>query len=126
MGSLITGWAFGFACLAFSVTTWMVFAGCLLVGAGQAIARPTIISLISKLESVGQGTVMGFQQSMDSLGRSVGPLFAGWIYLFHPSAPFVFSSCICLVLFVFVLLNLKKDSHYYMREKETENEYLAK
>ncbi|WP_255286717.1 MULTISPECIES: MFS transporter [unclassified Bacillus (in: firmicutes)] len=116
----------GFACIAFSVTTWMVFAGCLLVGAGQAIARPTIISLISKLESVGQGTVMGFQQSMDSLGRSVGPLFAGWIFMFHPSAPFVFSSCICLVLFVFIVLNLKKESHSYIREKETGNEYLAK
>ena len=117
---------FGFACIAFSGTTWMVFAGCLLVGAGQAIARPTIISLLSKQESIGQGTVMGFQQSMDSLGRSVGPLFAGWIFLFHPSAPFVFSSVICLVLIVFIVLNLKKESYSYKREKETGNEYLAK
>ncbi|MEH7120128.1 MFS transporter, partial [Neobacillus vireti] len=116
----------GFICIAFSVTPRMVFVGCLLVGAGQAIARPTIISLLSKQESVGQGTVMGFQQSMDSLGRSIGPLFAGWIFLFHPSAPFVLSSFICLVLFVFIVLNFKKESHSYRREKETGNEYLAK
>ncbi|PLS08462.1 MFS transporter [Neobacillus cucumis] len=116
----------GFACIAFAVSAWMVLAGCLLVGAGQAIARPTIISLLSKQETVGQGTVMGFQQSMDSFGRSVGPLVAGWIFLFHPSAPFVFSSSICLVLFLFIMLNLKKESHLYLREKETGNEYLAK
>ncbi|WP_160723091.1 MFS transporter [Bacillus sp. USDA818B3_A] len=116
----------GFACIAFAVSTWMVFAGCLLVGAGQAIARPTIISLLSKQEAVGQGTVMGFQQSMDSFGRSVGPLFAGWIFLFHPSAPFIFSTCICLVLFIFIVFSLKKESQSLMREKETGNEYLAK
>ncbi|RYL92489.1 MFS transporter [Sporolactobacillus sp. THM7-4] len=88
----------GYAAVAFSGTVWMVFLGCALIGTGQAFSRPTLVSLLSRNESAGQGMVMGLQQSMDSLGRSIGPLLSGWLFLFSVTAPFAGSLSICLLL----------------------------
>lgn len=116
----------GFGLIAFSFSIWMIYLGCALIGVGQAVARPTLLSLLSKQESIGQGTIMGFQQSMDSLGRSVGPLLAGWIFFFHPSAPFLSSFAICLFLFVFLGVSTRKRNHRNIDAKESKDEYIVK
>lgn len=114
----------GFGLIAFSFSVWMIYLGCALIGIGQAVARPAILSLLSKQESIGQGTMMGFQQSIDSLGRSVGPLLAGWFFFFHPSAPFLSSFVICL--FLFLSLSVRKTNDWNLEGKEKKDEYFVK
>ncbi|ALF11098.1 MFS transporter [Parageobacillus thermoglucosidasius] len=92
---------FGYSFIAFSFQLWMIFIGCAFIGAGQALARPTLLAILSRQEKMGKGMVMGLQQSMDSFGRSVGPLLAGWLFTFGSSAPFISSLSICFTLFLF-------------------------
>ncbi len=89
----------GYLLIAWSTGMWMAVLGCALIGAGDAMIRPTITSFLSKHTVIGQGTTMGLQQAADSLGRIVGPLFGGWVFTFLISGPFWISSLICLILF---------------------------
>jgi DHA1 family multidrug resistance protein-like MFS transporter len=49
--------------------------------------RPSIHSLTSKRTTVGQGTSMGLSNSFVSLGRVLGPLYAGIVFDIYPSLP---------------------------------------
>ncbi|WP_141430943.1 MFS transporter [Bacillus sp. 03113] len=102
--------AAGYSCVGMAFSLWMIFLGCILVGMGQALSRPSLLTLLAKKDSIGQGLVMGFQQSMDSLGRSIGPLLAGWIFLFNSSGPFIIALCITLVLFFFFTVGVQKNA----------------
>ncbi|MDN3956603.1 MFS transporter [Sporolactobacillus laevolacticus] len=122
IGALID--ASGYACVAFSVSVWMIFLGCALIGIGHALVQPTMVSLLSKQDSVGQGMVMGLQQSMDSLGRSVGPLLAGWLFFFHDSAPFFGS--VSMILIFLVLFVVRRKAVMADQAVGIQHEYTAK
>jgi len=92
--------AIGFVVIVFSFHLFVVYFGCILIGVGGALTRPTLISMLAKQKSVGQGTVMGLQQAMDSLGRSVGPLAAGVAYIAAQFGPFLMSFILCFLLFI--------------------------
>lgn len=92
----------GYLCVAFSPSVWVTFLGCALIGSGHALTIPTLISLLSKRGLAGQGMVMGLQQSMDSLGRSIGPLVGGWLFMLSSSGAFIGSALINVVL-IFLL-----------------------
>jgi DHA1 family multidrug resistance protein-like MFS transporter len=117
--------ATGYACIVFSFNIWGVYLGCALVGAGQSLVKPTLLTMLSKQNTLGQGTVIGFQQAVDSFGRSVGPLLAGWIFSIHPTGPFVSSLSICLCLFIFLLVTVRHGQSWKLGEKESKNEYSA-
>ncbi|WP_078544932.1 MFS transporter [Litchfieldia alkalitelluris] len=108
-----TGFLFeagGFLLIVVSFTFPLALMGCVCIGIGQALSRPTLLSLLSKQESFGQGTVMGLQQSMDSLGRTIGPLVAGLLFTFSPSAPFLSALTICVVMFFLFSISFKTHS----------------
>jgi MFS family permease len=57
-------------------------------GAGMGSVRPAVATLVSKRASQ-QGVAIGAMDSMDSMGRVVGPISAGTVYgHFGPSAPY--------------------------------------
>ena len=58
----------------------------------MALTRPPATSILSKVTELPQGITMGLQGSFDSLGRVVGPLWAGYAYDLNQSFPFL---CAC-------------------------------
>jgi MFS family permease len=78
-------------------------------GAGNALIRPCVISLITQRTKVGQGVATGLNSSMDSLGRIAGPLMAGAVFTLNQSLPFliggVLSIAATVLLFRFTTLD---------------------
>ncbi len=98
----------GFFLIASSAAVWMVILGCAFVGLGNAMVRPTIIALLSKRGGMGQGITMGLKQSVESLGRIVGPLWSGWLFSFAVTGPFIASALISLFL-TFILWHSRRQ-----------------
>lgn len=88
----------GYCFISFAPFIWVAIVGCLLTGLGQSLVRPTTIAMLSKRNEMGQGITMGLQNSMDSLGRILGPLWGGWVFVFMASAPFITSAIITALL----------------------------
>ncbi|MEK4630080.1 MAG: MFS transporter [Solibacillus sp.] len=115
-GILIT--TIGFACFIITYHISFVFIGVLLIGAGQALIKPTLLALLSKKNELGHGMVMSLHGAYDSLGRSIGPLLAGSLFLFDPVAPFIMSFIICGLLFMFVSFEQRKTYRVTITSKE--------
>lgn len=94
VGAALLLGACGFVILALAAAVNQVFGGIAFVALGMALSRPTVTSLVSRRSALGQGAAMGVQASFDSLGRMLGPLWAGWLYLAHPAAPYVSAACV--------------------------------
>jgi DHA1 family multidrug resistance protein-like MFS transporter len=75
----------------------------------NAMLRPAVSALISKRATIGQGVAMGLNNSFMSLGRSVGPLWAGFVYDISSGYPYWSGSIIMLAGFVISLLRLKPE-----------------
>lgn len=78
-----------------------------LFAAGHGLIRPANASLVTQRTRVGQGLAIGVYDSMDALGRVVGPIVGGTLYLQNGSLPFFSSSAVNVVaclLFVAVAL----------------------
>lgn len=72
---------FGFGVMPFSPNVLSLLAVLALFTFGGAITNPSVQSLLSKLAHEDErGAVLGFAQSMGSLGRVFGPLWGGWIF----------------------------------------------
>jgi DHA1 family multidrug resistance protein-like MFS transporter len=65
--------------------------------------RPSIHSLTSQRAGLGQGAAMGLSNSFVSLGRMVGPLWAGGLFDLHPDLPYLSGIAILLVCFALAL-----------------------
>jgi multidrug resistance protein len=72
--------------------------------AGSALVRPGISSAISRRTRAGQGATMGLMSSFDSLGRIVGPVWAGLIYRFGVNLPFFTGAAIAALGLVLALV----------------------
>jgi DHA1 family multidrug resistance protein-like MFS transporter len=75
----------------------------------NAMLRPVVSALISRRATIGQGIAMGMNNSFMSLGRSVGPLWAGFAYDINSAYPYWSGSLIMLVGFIISLVRLKPD-----------------
>lgn len=75
----------------------------------NAMLRPAVSALISRRATGGQGIAMGLNNSFMSLGRSVGPLWAGFAYDINSTYPYWSGSIIMLVGFIISLRRLKPD-----------------
>ena len=61
-----------------------------LLAAGSALLTPSITALVSRRSPVGaQGASLGVAQSMNSMGRIVGPLVGGFLYAYGWSLPYI-------------------------------------
>lgn len=75
----------------------------------NAMLNPSVNSLISKRTQSGQGVTMGLSNSFLSLGRIIGPLWAGFIFDLNLNLPYSSGAVIMLVGFGVSLTALKKE-----------------
>lgn len=70
---------------------WAVFLVLLaLLSVGTALTRPPLFGLLTSLTPAHeQGLTMGIAQSLGSLARIVGPIFAATLFDWHPLIPYV-------------------------------------
>ncbi|MDB6129378.1 MAG: transporter [Verrucomicrobiales bacterium] len=72
-------------------TTWvplLIMLGILSIG--SSLTRPPVFGMISNLTSASeQGVTLGVAQSMGSLARIFGPLFAATLFTLHPTWPYM-------------------------------------
>ncbi len=98
-GALLAGAAtFVLLLLARSFTAVLLTAGLFVLI--TAFLRPAIHSLTSQRATVGQGTAMGLSNSFVSLGRVVGPLWAGAVFDLRPTYPYLSGAVILLAVFL--------------------------
>jgi DHA1 family multidrug resistance protein-like MFS transporter len=76
----------------------------------NAMLRPAVSSLTSKRATGGQGVAMGLNNSFMSLGRIVGPMWAGFVYDVNLAYPYYSGAVIMLIGFVMSLVWLKTES----------------
>ncbi len=70
-----------------------------LFGAGHGLIRPANASLISQRARVGHGLAIGLLDSMDSMGRILGPVAGGALYQVRDSLPFFSGATLNLLAF---------------------------
>lgn len=88
------GGALGFAAVACasSATALVLTVGAASVA--MALLRPLLAAYNTRVTRLGYGTSMGMQAAFDSLGRTLGPLWAGLVYETSPVAPFVAAAAV--------------------------------
>jgi DHA1 family multidrug resistance protein-like MFS transporter len=70
----------------------------------NALLRPAVIALTSKQADARQGTAMGLNNSFNSLGRIVGPIWAGFAFDANPSLPYLSGAVIMVAGFLVSLI----------------------
>jgi DHA1 family multidrug resistance protein-like MFS transporter len=70
----------------------------------KTLLRPAAFSLISKRAASGQGVMMGLSNSFMSLGRIVGPIWAGFIFDANVNYPYLSGSVIMFIGFLISLV----------------------
>jgi DHA1 family multidrug resistance protein-like MFS transporter len=73
-----------------------------------ALLRPAVASLTSQRATMGQGVALGLNNSFMSLGRIVGPLWAGYLFDVNVNLPYL-SGCIIMTIGFFVSLGWVKQ-----------------
>ena len=76
----------------------------------NAMLRPAVSSLISQRTTQGQGIAMGLNNAYMSLGRVVGPLWAGAIIDSNLNYPFITGAIIMLIGFIASIIFLHGES----------------
>jgi len=66
----------------------------------NALLRPAVISLTSKQADSRQGVAMGLNNSFNSLGRIVGPTWAGFVFDVNPELPYLSGGVVMFVGFL--------------------------
>ena len=70
----------------------------------KTFLRPSVLSLTSQRATIGQGTAMGLSNSFMSLGRIVGPLWAGWVFDVNFNYPYLSGAAILFAGFLISLI----------------------
>lgn len=94
IGLLLSAAGFFLLLYSSSVVTAAIYLS--VFGAGNALIRPCVTSLITQRTKVGQGVATGLSSSMDSLGRIAGPLLGGAAFAIAHSLPFIIGGVLCL------------------------------
>jgi len=92
--------AAGMAVIAGAATAALATAGISIYAAGHGLIRPANSSLVSQRAGVGHGLAIGLLDSMDSLGRVLGPVVGGALYYARGDLPFSLGAVLNLVAFL--------------------------
>jgi len=114
---LVVGIA-GFALLVSAPIIHIAMFATILTSVSMALTRPSAASLLSQVTPLPQGITMGIQGSMDSLGRVIGPLWAGFAYDQMSTLPFV-SSTLAFVAMAMYLQARKRDYVGVLRARQS-------
>jgi DHA1 family multidrug resistance protein-like MFS transporter len=71
--------------------------------------RPSIHSLTSQRAALGQGAAMGLSNSAVSLGRVIGPLWAGAVFDLNLNYPYISGAVILFSGFILCVIGLRQD-----------------
>lgn len=82
--------AAGYVVLAFSPNVAILYVSMVLTALGSSLAAPTLTALVSQcVPEDQQGAALGVNQSVLSLTRVAGPVWAGWLFdVWGPPAPY--------------------------------------
>ena len=75
----------------------------------NAMLRPAIMSLTSKMAKTGQGAALGMNNAYQSLGRMVGPLWAGMMFDLNINFPYWSAAVIMLGTFGYALWAMRPE-----------------
>lgn len=75
----------------------------------NALLRPAVISLISRRAGVHQGAAMGLSNSFNSLGRVVGPIWAGFAFDLDYNLPYLSGAVIMAAGFLVSLALVSQE-----------------
>jgi DHA1 family multidrug resistance protein-like MFS transporter len=76
----------------------------------KTFLRPAVFSLTSKQATVGQGVAMGLSNSFMSLGRIVGPIWAGFAFDINFNYPYLSGAAILFVGFLISLIWVSQNT----------------
>ncbi|WCJ60773.1 MFS transporter [Fontisphaera persica] len=77
---------------------WLLLAAIGALSIGASLTRPPLFGLISAMtDAHEQGATLGVAQSMGSLARIAGPVFAGVYYALHPALPYLVGAGLSLL-----------------------------
>ena len=95
--------ALGLAAVPFATSPALLVPAMLLAGAGFSLMSPALNSLISlQAATMERGGIMGLSRSAATLGRVLGPAWAGALFgLFGKDAPYAVGAVLMLALVVF-------------------------
>jgi DHA1 family multidrug resistance protein-like MFS transporter len=101
--SMLAG-AIGYLVLlaAFDYLTVLLATGVFILS--KTVLRPALLALISRRADVGQGAAMGLGNTFLSLGRIVGPLWAGFIFDVRLTLPYLSGAAIMALGFLVSLV----------------------
>jgi len=94
--------AIAFTALVIAPTLFLAVGSVLLMAVSMSLTRPSASSALSKVTQLPQGITMGVQSSFDSLGRVIGPLWAGYAYELSHGAPFLSAAVVGLVALFYI------------------------
>jgi len=89
--------AAGFVMVALAGSVATITAAVCMTSLAMAFLRPSLAALNSRTTRLGYGTSLGMQTSFDSLGRALGPLWAGTLYGVVHIGPFLGAAAVYLV-----------------------------
>jgi DHA1 family multidrug resistance protein-like MFS transporter len=109
-GSLLVS-ALGFIAMTLATTYIWVITTTLFFIIGNAMLRPATASLISKRTPSGQGVSMGLNNAFMSLGRILGPLWAGFAFDFGIQLPYYSGAVMMAIGLLISLFWLETAAH---------------
>jgi DHA1 family multidrug resistance protein-like MFS transporter len=105
---LAAGVAYALMLLADTFPTVLLTTGFLIFA--TALLIPAVTSLTSKHTTTNQGITMGMSNSFMSLGRIVGPLWAGFAFDINIAYPYISGALVMLVGFMISLAKVTQES----------------
>ncbi len=110
-GLFITIFAYGcIALLPILHAPILAYLSFIIFAVGTGLFEPSMASMVSQSASrQDQGKAQGSYQSLQSLTRVIGPLTAGFLYIYTPSLPYIVSIVLVLVsVFLFSRVKIQK------------------
>ena len=106
----LIGSALAFVWMVLAEDTVMVIISITFFMIANSMLRPAVASLISRQAGGAQGAAMGLNNSFMSLGRTLGPAFAGFLLDVNLILPYLSGAIIMLVGFITALFFMRETS----------------
>lgn len=78
-------------------------------GVGNGVIRPSVSSLLTKQAKSGYGEVTGYLSSFGSLGRIIGPVLGGALYMVWIGLPYVSGIVLSAIAFGLFMIYIKRN-----------------
>jgi MFS transporter, DHA1 family, multidrug resistance protein len=95
LGMLVA--AVGYVLVTQAFDLWSLILFVAVQNLGLVFVGPALSSYVSKRTAYGQGTAMGLQQSFNSLGRVMGPLWGGAVFGYSYYAPYATAAIVMIL-----------------------------